>query len=178
MTEWIVVLAISAVATAAWCGSVLGLPGNWLIVALAAGAWYLAEPGTPLTIGPGVLLTLVLLAATGETLEFLAGALGVKKLGGSRRSTWLAVLGSLAGAVLGFVVGSGIPVVGNVLMSLLGSALGAFGGALYGERTAGSDWEPALQIGGAAFIGRLLGTASKLLCGAMMLIIFLAAIWI
>ena len=69
--------------------------------------------------------SLVILAAVGELFEFLAGALGVKKLGGSNRSTWFALVGSVAGALLGFVFGSGVPIIGNIIASVLGSALGA-----------------------------------------------------
>ena len=172
------IIAVSIAATVAWAAGLLGLPGNWIVVALAAACWGLARPESMLAINVWVLVSLTALAALGELFEFLAGVLGVKKLGGSARSTWLALLGSLVGALLGFVMGSGIPVIGNVIASVLGSAVGALVGTIYGERTDGKAWEHSLQVGSAAFIGRILGTLGKLALGTAMLVIFLAAIWL
>lgn len=178
MLEILLVLLISILATAGWAAGILGLPGNWIVVALAVGCWGLAQPTSILAVGTTALVSLVVLASLGELFEFLAGALGVKKLGGSNRSTWFAVLGSIGGAMLGFVLGSGVPVVGNIVASVLGSAMGALVGTVYGERTEGKEWEHSLQVGSAAFIGRILGTLGKLALGTAMLVIFLAAIWL
>ena len=177
MLQILLVILVSILAISGWAAGILGLPGNWVMVALAVGCWGLAQPDSLLAIGMWSMVSLVVLAALGELFEFLAGALGVKKLGGSNRSTWFALLGSMAGAMLGFVFGSGIPVVGNIIASVLGSALGALIGTIYGERTDGKEWEHSLQVGSAAFIGRILGTLGKLALGTAMLVIFLAAIW-
>jgi uncharacterized protein YqgC (DUF456 family) len=178
MLEILLIAFVSVLAVSAWAAGILGLPGNWIMVALAIGGWGLARPESALAVGTPVLVSLIVLATLGEVVEFLAGALGVKKLGGSTRSTWFALLGSLVGALAGFVVGSGIPVIGNIIASVLGSALGALVGTLYAERTEGKAWEHSLQVGSAAFIGRILGTMAKLTLGTAMLIIFLAAIWL
>ena len=177
MWEILLVILVSILAVSGWAAGVLGLPGNWIVVALAVGCWGVAHQGSMLAIGTWAMSSLVILAAVGELFEFLAGALGVKKLGGSNRSTWFALVGSMAGALLGFVFGSGVPVIGNIIASVLGSALGALIGTIYGERTDGKEWEHSLQVGSAAFIGRILGTLGKLALGTAMLVIFLAALW-
>ncbi len=67
---------------------------------------------------------------------------------------------------------------GPVLVSLLLGASGAFAGALVGERWAGKDWDLSIQIGTAAFWGRLLGTVGKAVCGTIACGVFLSAIWL
>ena len=53
--------------------------------------------------------------------------------------------------------------------------LGAMGGAMLGETWAGRDTETRWRVGRAAFIGRLAGTLGKMLAGAIMLAVVLAA---
>ena len=56
-----------------WALTLLGLPGNWLIV-VAVTAYVLVVPAeSPIGVGWGVAVALVLLATVGEVLEFLAG---------------------------------------------------------------------------------------------------------
>ncbi len=148
---------------------VLGLPGAWLVIALAViielvDGLYLPE-GAPATFSFGVLVAAVGLAALGELVELLASAAGARHGGASRRG----MIGSLIGAVLGGVAGTFlilIPVVG----SLLGAMLGAGIGALIGEvSAAGATVRGSLKPAGGAAIGRLLGTLGK--------IPFAAAVW-
>lgn len=177
MPELTIVFLVTCAAVLAWAAGILGLPGNWVIVGIGGVCWWFAEPGSHLAINTSVFATLCGFAILGELIEFAAGALGVQKLGGSRRSTWLALLGSVLGGITGLVIGSTVPVVGNVIASVVGSALGAFVGSLYGERSLGKPWEHSLQVGSAAFIGRMLGTAAKMICGTIIVLIFLAAVW-
>ncbi|MFH1747126.1 MAG: DUF456 domain-containing protein [Planctomycetota bacterium] len=79
---------------------VLGLPGNWLIVATTvAVAWWRWEvdagAGEPI-FGLTVLIVIAVLAAVGEVFEFIAGAVGSKQAGGSRRGAVGALLGRLS----------------------------------------------------------------------------------
>jgi uncharacterized protein len=178
MPEPLTAFLLSCATVVAWAVGILGLPGNWIIVGIAGACWWLVEPSSRLAVSTAVLVTLILFAVVGELIEFAAGALGVQRLGGSRRSTWLALLGSIMGAIVGFVVGSGVPIIGNVIASVVGSALGAFVGSIYGERSLGKPWEHSLQVGSAAFFGRVLGTAAKMFCGTVIALIFLAALWI
>ena len=177
MTQILISLLLSCPALAGWFASLLGLPGNWLIVVLGVCCWWLPEPGSRMAIGDLSLVAIVAIALIGEALEFFAGALGVQRLGGGTRSAVLALVGSLIGAVGGFMLGSGVPVVGNVIASLVGSALGACVGSIIGERSLGQAWEHSLQVGGAAFWGRILGTIAQALCGTLVAAIFLTALW-
>src|SRR5262245_578708 len=70
------------------------LPGNWIIVGLAAlFAWLVHGPE-----GQGLnwwcVGALAGLAVVGEIIEFAAGAAGAAKSGGSRRGMVLALLGA------------------------------------------------------------------------------------
>jgi uncharacterized protein YqgC (DUF456 family) len=157
----------------AWFTNILGLPGNWLMLACSVVYW-LAMPaesragiGTPLLIGLGVL------ALVGELAELAAGSAGVSKAGGTRRSALYAIGGSIAGAMVGFFVGVPIPVIGSIVGSLLFGSIGAMAGAMLGERSAGRHWRDSLQVGKAAFWGRALGTAAKMAVGLVMILVAL-----
>ncbi len=147
----------------------MSLPGTWLILAATcAVAWLRWDEGI---YGPISLGVLAGLAVLGEVLELVTGALGAKRSGGSTRGAVGAMAGGVAGGILGTLF---LPV--PILGSILGAALGAFGGALLGERTAGRDLEAAAAVGRGAFVGRLLGTVSKLLiAGAMWIVVAFAS---
>jgi len=149
--------------------TVFGLPGTWLIVLFSALFTLFVHPleGGGLTwwAWGGVLV----LAILGEILEFAVGAAGAAKQGASRRAMILATLGAMGGSFGGSAVGSGLlPIVGTVVGAILGGGLGAFAGAWLGEYWRGSDHQKGFAVGTAAFIGRLLGTLSKLLVAASM----------
>jgi uncharacterized protein YqgC (DUF456 family) len=139
---------------------VIGLPGTWLLIALAVGIelsdhlW--SGELHPVTFGWWVLGTCLALAALGELLEFLAGALGAKRGGSSRRGMFWAVVGGivggLVGAPFGFVIGA-----------FVGAAIGTFAGAVLGELgTPGRRFRETLRPATSASVGRILGTLSKL----------------
>src|SRR5947209_15568990 len=151
-----------------WSLNLLGLPGNWLIVAATAFYfWLTSGPGSD-----GMRWTAVAivtgLAIFGEIVELGASASGVKRVGGSRRGAVLALIGSVVGAMTGVFVGVPIPVIGSVVAALLFAGLGALLGAVLGEVTAGRSLADSWKIGRAAFWGRLFGTLGKTLIGAVM----------
>ncbi len=144
----------------------IGLPGTWLMVAATAAVAWLQEGMFSLwTLG-----AIALIALGGEILEFIAGAAGSKKAGGTWRGAVGAILGGLVGGIAGTFL---IPV--PVLGSILGAALGAAGGALLGELSGGKKLEAAAAVGRGAFVGRLLGTVFKLGAGALIWVVALAA---
>jgi uncharacterized protein YqgC (DUF456 family) len=157
-----------------WFTNLLGLPGNWLIVATAAlYAWLLpgAAVGWPVT---GVVTGLALV---GELVEFAASAAGVKRSGGSGCGAVLALVGSVIGAITGMFVGIPIPVVGSLVAALLFGGLGALCGAIVGETLMGRSLPASWNTGVAAFWGRLLGTFAKAIIGAVMAGIAIAAVF-
>jgi uncharacterized protein len=153
----------------AWFTNILGLPGNWLMLACATLYWIWMPEESTGTIGTTLLLVLAGLAVLGEVLELIAGSAGVSKAGGTRRSAVYAILGSIGGALVGFVVGVPIPLVGPLVGSLLLGGFGAMAGAMLGERSAGRDWTQSMQVGQAAFWARALGTAAKMAVGFAMI---------
>jgi uncharacterized protein YqgC (DUF456 family) len=132
------------------------LPGHILIFAgLLLAAW--ADHFT--RVGPWTLVLLALIAAVSYVVDFVAAAIGAKRLGASRRAMAGAALGTLAGLVFG----------------LPGIIIGPFVGALLGELTVHRDWKRAGRAGVSAWIGFAIGTAVKVALAFVMVGIFVAA---
>jgi uncharacterized protein YqgC (DUF456 family) len=176
MLNILAALILAVVVVASWFMQLLGLPGNWLIVAAAFGYAWLFPSDSVWAIGRETVIALVLLALLGEAVEFVAGAAGVAKVGGSRRSAVLALLGSLIGGVLGAVIGLPIPVVGSLVAAVVFGSTGAMVGAFLGESWKGRDFDMSLAVGKAAFVGRVLGTLAKMIVASIMIAVTLAAL--
>jgi uncharacterized protein len=147
-----------------------------LIVAGLAGAVVPALPGIPLIFG-GIwlfagmdhyrhiglwwLLSIAVVGTVGLTLDLLAGALGAKRVGASRRAVWGALLGTLIGMFFG----------------LPGLLLGPFLGALAGELAAGNSVLRSTHVGLSTWLGLLFGTLVKLVSSVTMLALFGAGWW-
>jgi len=160
----------------AWFTNILGLPGNWLMLACGVVYWLWMPAQSRASISLTLLIVLGVLAALGELLELLASSAGVSKVGGSRRSALFAILGSVAGGVVGFGIGVPIPVIGPVVGSLLLGSIGAMAGAIYSEWSSGKNWGQSFSVGKAAFWGRAIGTLTKMAIGLLMLLVALAGI--
>ena len=132
------------------------LPGHMLIFAgLLTAAW--ADHFT--RVGPWTLGLIGVIAAVSYVVDFVAAAVGVQRLGASRRAMTGAALGTLAGLMFG----------------LLGVIIGPFVGALAGELTVHRDWRRVGRAGLAAWIGFVLGMAVKVGLAFLMVGIFVAA---
>jgi hypothetical protein len=135
------------------------LPGTILIFAgLLLGAW--ADGFT--RVGVGTLVLLGVIAAASYGVDFVAAALGVKRLGASPR----AMAGAAAGTLLGLFFG------------LPGLILGPFVGAVLGELSANRDVARAGRAGMAAWIGFAVGAVVKVALAFVMLAIFLASLFL
>ena len=169
-------ILLTLVLAASWLAQVVGLPGNWLIViAVAIYAWAL-PPEAGAAIGWYVVIALVVVALLAEAAELAAAALGVSKAGGSRRGALLAILGSIVGGIIGAIVGLPIPLVGSLVAAVVFGGLGALVGAMAGESWKGRDFDSSLEIGKAAFVGRMLGTAAKMVAASIMVVVTLFAL--
>ena len=152
-----------------WVATFFTLPGNWGIVVLAAlCAVLLPEQDNGLGISWWAVGGLAALAGLGELLELIAGAAGAAKLGASRRSIVLSMLGAMVGSIAGAVIGVPVPLIGPIVAALGGAAVGTFAGAYLGETWKGRGHPEKLSISKAALVGRLLGTAGKLVTGIVM----------
>jgi uncharacterized protein YqgC (DUF456 family) len=133
------------------------LPGHMLIFAgLLVGAW--AEGFT--RVGVWTMVVLGLIALTSYGVDFVAVALGAKRLGASPRAMTGAALGTLAGLFFG----------------LPGVIVGPFVGAVIGELTTHRDVAKAGKAGLAAWVGFAIGTAVKVAMAFLMIGIFLVAL--
>lgn len=169
-------------------GVVAQLPGTWVLLVLAVGVEWsdrLWRPvDDPTTFDTRLLVGCLVLAVLGELLEFVAGALGLKRGGGSRRGLWGSLLGGLAGLFLFTPLFAFVPFLGT----FLGVLLGTFGGALVGELTHQRRLAPdgpmagharaALRPALWAALGRILGTTGKVAVAvAMWLTLAVSAFW-
>lgn len=141
-------------------GSVLpalpGLPVVWVGMLIAAWTGGFQHIGWP------VLALLALLVLMAQAVDVLAGILGAKQLGASRRA--------LVGATLGTLVG--------MFFGLPGLLLGPFLGALLGELSAGNSVLRSTHVGFGAWLGFVVGSVLKLTLGFTMLGVFLLALWL
>ncbi|MCA9148915.1 MAG: DUF456 domain-containing protein [Planctomycetales bacterium] len=160
----------------AWCATLVSLPGNWAMVIAAALMAWLAKDGSRIDIQWWTVGVLAALAGVGELLETAAGAAGTAKLGGSRRGMVLSIVGAIIGSAAGVAAGLPIPVIGSAIAAVFGGAMGAFAGAVAGEHWKGADVDKQMAVGRAAFMGRLVGTAAKLIVGAVIAVIAIAAV--
>lgn len=165
----VLALAMILANTVLLVATILQLPGNWVMVLLACG---LSRWGPePAMFSSWLLIGIALVALGAELLELLAGSAGARRAGGSRRGSFLALLGSIAGGILGTFI---VPIIG----SILGACLGAFLGALIGERSGGRALKESLRSGKGAAKGRFAGMAIKLGAGGLIwLITAVAAFW-
>jgi uncharacterized protein YqgC (DUF456 family) len=155
-----VVLWIAAVLLVAvgFAGIILpALPGTVLIFAgLLLAAW--ADHFT--RVGPITLVVIGLIGAATYGIDFVAAALGTRRLGASKRAMIGAGLGTLLGLFLG----------------LPGIIIGPFVGAVAGELTVRGDWRQAGKAGLAAWVGFVIGAAAKVAMAFLMVGIFLLAL--
>jgi len=132
--------------------TLVGLPGNWLIMIAAVGYGFFDN-----FVHLDVRFLLVLLAVflAGEVIEFIAGMLGAKR---GRASNW-ATLAACLGAVAGGIAGTGVfPVVG----SLIGALAGGFGASYLVEYLVTGQSQQARRVARKVVLGQLAGMLAKL----------------
>jgi len=155
-------LALYLLAAALIAGGLVGaiapmLPG---IPMVFGGIWLAAAVDGYRHVGLWWLLGIGTLGAVGIAVDFVAGTLGAKRVGASRRALWGAALGTLVGMFFG------IP----------GLLLGPFIGALLGELASGNSPLRAAHVGAATWLGLLLGTLVKLVISFVMTGLFALAL--
>ena len=149
-----------------WTAVLFNLPGTWLMVLLAAVVeWW--QPGEFL-YSALVLYVAAGLALLGEILEFLLGARGARRAGGSKRGAVLAIGGGIVGAVMGTPFA---PILGT----LIGASAGAFAGSLLGDLWAGRTVRHSIGAGTGAAAGRFWGTIAKMGIGGAIVVLLAVA---
>lgn len=154
---WILCVALIVAGLA---GTVLPvLPGTVLVWAgIVLGAWI----DDFQRVGTTTLVVVTVLAALAWVLDYVAGLLGARRAGASRRA--------LLGAAIGTVVGLFMGVVGVLFMPLVGAALG--------EYLARKDQHRAVRVGVATWVGIMLGLLAKVVLAFVMVGLFVAALLI
>jgi uncharacterized protein YqgC (DUF456 family) len=152
------VIAVALIALGLASAIIPTVPG---IPMIFIGIWLIAGVDHYHHLGYGWLICIAAVGAVGLTIDLLAGALGVKRVGASKQ----AVLGALFGTVVGLFFG------------LPGLLLGPFLGAVLGELAAGSSVLRSTNVGVSAWLGLIFGTIVKLVSSVMMVAILAAAWW-
>ena len=134
------------------------LPGIPLIF---AGIWLIAGVDHYQHLGLWWLVGIAAVGAVGLLVDFLAGALGARRVGASVQAVWGAVLGTLVGIFFG----------------LPGLLLGPFLGALLGELTAGNSVLRSTHVGASAWVGLIFGALVKLVVSLTMVSLLGAGWW-
>ena len=152
---WVAAVALIVVGVA---GTVLpALPGAILVFAgIALAAWI--DDFT--RISAWTLALLGAMTALAWATDFVAAAMGAKRVGASRYAIVGAALGTLAGIFTGFI--------GLLFMPLVGAAIGEF--------VALRDVARAGRVGLATWIGLLVGTAVKVAIVFAMVGVFVVAL--
>jgi uncharacterized protein len=135
-------------------GTILpALPGIPLIF---AGLWLAAGLDRYQHVGAWWLSIIAVLGAIGFVVDFVATALGAKRVGASRLAIWGAAIGTLVGIFFG----------------ILGLVLGPFVGAVAGELLSGTSVLRSTHVGIGTWLGLLFGTIVKLVISLVMVGLF------
>jgi hypothetical protein len=163
--------------------TLLGLPGTFLIVADAlvmSACTHWQRPSL------WTLLVVLLLAVVAETCDNLLSILATRHGGASGKTGMVAMVGGVAGALLGAGISpvfGAIGVLGGVVGFLLGVVIvplalalgGGYLAAYWYELRQGRTPEEAARAGKGALFGRLLGGLAKTLLAIVMVAIILFA---
>jgi uncharacterized protein YqgC (DUF456 family) len=129
------------------------LPG---IPMIFGGIWLVAAVDHYRHLGMWWLLIIGALGSVGVIVDFIASALGARRVGASRLALWGASLGTLVGMFFG------VP----------GLLFGPFVGALLGELASGNSVLRSAHVGVGTWLGLLFGTLLKLVISFVMIGLF------
>jgi uncharacterized protein YqgC (DUF456 family) len=162
MMDWSILwwLLVALIVIVGLIGTVVPvLPGVPIVFAgLVLAAWVTDF----VAVGWGTIGVLGALTVLAVMVDFLASALGAKRLGASPRAFWGAALGAVAGMFFG----------------LIGIVIGPFVGAVVAEMSAGSGARQAGRSGYGVWLGMILGTAVKITIAFLMIGIFVTKYWV
>lgn len=132
-------------------GSILPLlPG---IPMIFGGLWLASFVDGYQHAGKWTLIIVAILGIIAMALDFIAGAMGAKRVGASKLAIW--------GALIGTIVG--------MFFNVVGLIIGPFIGALAGELLNGNSVLRSTEVSIGTWIGMLFGTLAKLVLSFMMI---------
>jgi uncharacterized protein YqgC (DUF456 family) len=160
-------LLFGAVLLAAIPLQILGLPGTWLLLADAFLLRWLTEPDL---ISNSTILILACMAASGELVELWTAASGARSEVPVRGAVTAAIIGAIFGGILGAPIFFG-------LGAIPGMAAGAWSAVFLIALINGCSPGQALRAATGALMGRLRGTAAKIvICVAMVAVLIVSLI--
>ncbi|UYV13567.1 MAG: DUF456 domain-containing protein [Phycisphaera sp.] len=154
----------------------VSLPGLWLLTLATLlvnvsgallGYWVLGDPIVSWWIF-GIILGSTLIS---DVVDWSAGVVGAKRMGGTRRAMIAAFLGGIVGAIAGTMV---LPIVGT----LLGGAVGAGLCATLVHRTGPEEtWKQSAKVGAGASAGWFAAILVKLTLAIICATLLIIAAW-
>lgn len=154
----------------------LSLPGLWLltlaallanVVGALAGLWILKDPIVSWWAF-GFILACTLVS---DVVDWSAGVLGAKRMGGTRRAMIAAFIGGIAGAIIGTPI---LPIIGTVIGGALGAGLAA---ALVHRTGLDQTWRNSAKVGAGASAGWFAAIAVKLVLSIICATLLIIAAW-
>lgn len=140
----------------------VGLFGNWVILCAVSAAWLATGFAH---FGGWTIIALLVLALLGEIVEMAASSLGASKFGGGKGAAVAAMIGCIAGAIIGSPM---LLIIGT----LIGACLGAFIAAAAYELAITRKGVPgSLWTGLGAALGKVAGLMGKMFVGLLMLLV-------
>lgn len=142
---WFAVISLFLAGLIGFLLTLLTLPGIWLPIAVALlFQWF--HPGM---FPWWVIISAALLGLLAEILELVASAAGATKAGGTKRAAAGAILGTVAGAIIGSMI----------LLFPIGTILGAvagagFGASLMDRSRSNRTWRDSANVGAGAAAAR------------------------
>lgn len=154
----------------------LSLPGLWLltlaavlanVVGVWVGLWPLERP----IVSWWAFGFILLCTLASDVVDWTAGVMGAKRMGGTRGAMIAAFIGGIAGAIIGTGV---LPIIGT----LIGGAIGAGLAAALVHRTAPDQtWKRSAKVGAGASAGWFAAIVVKLVLATICAVLLISSAW-
>lgn len=154
----------------------VSFPGLWLLTLAAllvntigawTGLWTMSHPMVSWWTFAAVLgCTLV-----SDIVDWTAGVMGAKRMGGTRRAMIAAFIGGIAGAIIGTPI---FPIVGTILGGALGAGLAA---TIVHRSGPDQTWKQSAKVGAGASAGWFAAIAVKFVLSIICATLLIIAAW-
>jgi uncharacterized protein YqgC (DUF456 family) len=154
----------------------VSLPGLWLLTLLALlvnaiGYWMGYWPGKDPIVSWWIFGFILLCTLISDVVDWTAGVMGAKRMGGTRRAMIAAFIGGVAGAIIGTPM---FPIVGTILGGALGAGLAA---TIVHRSGPDQTWKQSAKVGAGASAGWFAAIAVKLVLSVICAMLLIIAAW-
>ena len=140
-----------------------GLPGLWLMIGVVAFGTFTGK------VAWWILALLIVLGIIAELLEFLA----VKKMSDRHGGSRLAFVGAILGGLAGAIIGAPVPIIGSLIAGVIGTFAGAALVTAWEQRGLN---QAAMRVGMGAALGRAAAVAIKVAVAVVVLVVGMTAL--